>query len=150
MNSIDMETRKVGISVLGKQHLPDGDVEKTDFFTEGTLEGKGGTLYLRYRESELTGLDGTETEFCIEDNALTLRRMGELSSLLHFSPGVLDVSRYETPYGALHVEVETTQLEINMDIHGGTLRFAYTVTVEQQLTGEHSFVITVKEEDMQP
>ena len=150
MNSIDMETRKVGISVLGEQRFPDGDIEKTDFFTEGTLEEKDGTLYLRYRESELTGLDGTETEFCIEKDALSLRRIGEFSSLLHFSPGVLDVSRYETPYGTLHVEIETTQIETDMDIHGGTLRFAYTVTMEQQLTGEHSFLITVKEEDIRP
>lgn len=146
MNSIDMERRKVGISVLGEQRWPDGDIEKTDFFTEGTLEESGGKLYLRYRESELTGLDGTETEFCIGDNDLTLRRTGELCSLLHFCPGVLDVSRYETPYGTLKAEVETTQLAIDMDIHGGTLRFGYTVAMERQLTGEHSFMITVKEE----
>ena len=150
MSSIDMSQRKVGISVLGEQRLPDGDTERTDFFTEGTLEEKDGDLYLRYRESELTGLDGTETEFCIADKALTLRRTGELCSLLHFSPGVLDVSRYETPYGALRVEIETTQLEMNMDGHGGTLRFAYTVTMEQQVTGEHSFLITVKEEEEEP
>lgn len=150
MSSIDMGKQRVGISVLGEQRLPDGNVEKTDFFTEGTLEEKGGALYLRYRESELTGLEGTETEFCIEKNALTLRRTGELSSLLHFSPGVLDVSRYETPYGTLHAEVETTQFAINMDGHGGTIRFAYTVTMEQQLTGEHSFLITVKEEEEEP
>ena len=149
MNSIDMEKRKVGISVLGEQRFPDGDIEKTDFFTEGTLEEAGGKLYLRYRESDLTGLDGTETEFCIEKNALSLRRTGEFCSLLHFSPGVLDVSRYETPYGTLHVEVETTHLMIDMNTRGGTLRFAYTVTAERQVTGEHSFLITVKDEDRQ-
>ena len=142
-----MSIRRVGISVRGEQRLPDGTVEKTDFFTEGTLEERDGGLVLRYRESELTGMAGTETEFLIGEDALTLRRTGETCSLLHFSPGVLDVSRYETPCGALQVEIETTQLAADMNLHGGTLRFVYTVTLEQQLTGEHSFLITVKDED---
>ena len=150
LSSIDMEKRTVGISVLGEQRWPDGDIEKTDFFTEGTLEEVDGRLYLRYRESDLTGLKGTETEFCIEKDAMTLRRRGEMCSLLHFCPGVLDVSRYETPYGVLRAELETTRLEINMDIHGGTLQFGYTVTMERQFTGEHSFLITVKDEEERP
>ena len=147
LNGIDMAKCKVGITVIGEQQLTDGSRETTEFYTEGSLEEREDGFVLCYRESELTGMEGTETEFFISDGSLTLRRTGEFCSLMQFAVGVIDTSSYETPYGPLSMEIKTEHLETDMTKHGGKLCFTYTASLEHQLTGRHTFTITVKDED---
>ena len=107
LNSIEKNEIPVMISVRGEQYFDGVDPDATELMTEGTLETTDTGLLLRYRESELTGMEGTETTFEIGPRRVILRRSGSVSSQMVFEEGQQHTSLYETPYGELTVDIQT-------------------------------------------
>ena len=105
---------------------------------------RDGVLYLRYAESELTGLQGTETCFELRRDKVILRRKGAVSSEMVFAPGMVNQSLYNTEEGALLITVRTTAVEDAMTLGGGTLHVAYGITVEGLGTGQIDYWLTVR------
>ena len=99
------------ISVRGEQYFDGVDPDATELMTEGTLEATDTGLLLRYRESELTGMEGTETTFEIGPRRVILRRSGSVSSQMVFEEGQQHTSLYETPYGELTVDIQMGSVE---------------------------------------
>ena len=120
------------------------DPNQTELLTEGTLEKTEKGWQLCYEESELTGMEGTTTIFDIEENEVTLRRVGAVQSEMHFCCGEISTSAYETPYGSLTVEVGTSFLRVELSEAGGEMEIRYSIAVEHQVTGENRFLIKVK------
>ena len=110
LNSIEKNEIPVMISVRGEQYFDGVDPDATGLMTEGTLETTDTGLLLRYRESELTGMEGTETTFEIGPRRVILRRSGSVSSQMVFEEGQQHTSLYETPYGELTVDIQTSRL----------------------------------------
>ena len=129
----------------GRQILPDGTVERTEDVFSGTLRAVGGGFSLRYRDEARA----EDAEYLIADGTLTLARRGVCASTLHFRAGETDYTLYETPYGALGMNVTAKTLHLALGESGGTLAFAYTLTLEGEPMGSFDFLITVKEEDDQ-
>ena len=94
--------------------------------------------------SELTGLEGTTTTFQVAPDRITLRREGTLNSEMIFQEGQKHVSLYETPYGELSVDIQTSALRHNLSERGGLLEIKYSIAVEHTVTGRNSFKIRVK------
>ena len=112
--------------------------------TEGTLEATDTGLLLRYRESELTGMEGTETTFEIGPRRVILRRSGSVSSQMVFEEGQQHTSLYETPYGELTVDIQTSRLLHNLTERGGLMEIKYSIAVEHVVTGRNCFKIRVR------
>ena len=144
MNSIEKNEIPVMISVRGEQYFDGVDPDATELMTEGTLETTDTGLLLRYRESELTGMEGTETTFEIGPRRVILRRSGSVSSQMVFEEGRQHTSLYETPYGELSVDIQTSALRHNLSERGGLLEIKYSIAVEHTVTGRNSFKIRVK------
>ena len=53
-------------------------------------------------------------------------------------------SLYETPYGELSVDIQTSALRHNLSERGGLLEIKYSIAVEHTVTGRNSFKIRVK------
>ena len=87
LNSIEKNEIPVMISVRGEQYFDGVDPDATELMTEGTLETTDTGLLLRYRESELTGMEGTETTFEIGPRRVILCRSGSVSSQMVFEEG---------------------------------------------------------------
>ena len=138
-----MEEKKlpVQLSIRGEQYFDDGDPDATELTTEGTLTLREGNLYLAYQESELTGMEGTTTTFAVEGPRVTLMRTGSVNSQMVFEEGKQHTSLYETPFGELTVDIQTSKLIHNLSERGGLMEIKYSIAVEHTVTGRNCFKI---------
>ena len=112
--------------------------------TEGTLELTEQGMRLSYEETALTGMEGTTTTFAVEGGRVTLTRSGTVNSQMIFEEGRQHTSLYETPYGELAVDVQTSRLRHNLTERGGIMEIQYSIAVEHTVTGRNCFKIRVK------
>ena len=141
-----MIEKEVLISVRGEQYFDDIDPDTVELTTEGRMTiAEDGEMVLEYRETELTGMDGTTTRFIVNGDTVTLRRSGTINNEMRFHVGYPHMSLYETPMGALTVENTTEKLAHRLSERGGIMDIKYTIAVEQQITGRHQFKIRVRE-----
>ena len=141
-----MEENKlpVMLSIRGEQYFDDVDPDATELMTEGTLTLREGHLYLAYQESELTGMEGTTTTFAVEGPRVTLMRTGSVNSQMVFEEGKQHTSLYETPFGELTVDIQTSKLIHNLSERGGLMEIKYSIAVEHTVTGRNCFKIRVR------
>ena len=141
-----MEEKKlpVMLSIRGEQYFDDVDPDATELMTEGTLTLREGNLYLSYQESELTGLEGTTTTFAVEGPRVTLMRTGSVNSQMVFEEGKQHTSLYETPFGELTVDIQTSKLIHNLSERGCLMEIKYSIAVEHTVTGRNCFKIRVR------
>ena len=144
LNSIEKNEIPVMISVRGEQYFDDVDPDATELTTEGTLELTEKGLLLTYQETALTGMEGTTTTFEVSGPQVILRRVGSVNSQMVFEEGRQHTSLYETPYGELSVDIQTSALRHNLSERGGLLEIKYSIAVEHTVTGRNSFKIRVK------
>ena len=146
MNGIEMRREKLPVTLFirGEHYFDDVDPDATELVTEGTLELMEEGLRLTYQETSLTGMEGTTTTFEITGPQVTLRRAGTVNSQMVFEEGRQHTSLYETPYGELSVDIQTSALRHNLSDRGGLLEIRYSIAVEHTVTGRNSFKIRVK------
>ena len=138
--------KQVVISIKGMQKYVDTDPDVIELVTEGRLIRQGKDDYiLSYRESELTGLDGTETTIHVEGEQVTLARTGEFNTQMVFQEGRRHLSMYNTPYGAMAIGVNTRHLLADLTDQGGDIEIDYAIEVDHALAGRNVFQIKVTE-----
>ena len=146
MNGIEMRREKLPVTLFirGEQYFDDVYPDAAELVTEGTLELMEEGMRLTYQETSLTGMEGTTTTFEITGPQVTLRRAGTVNSQMVFEEGRQHTSLYETPYGELSVDIQTSALRHNLSDRGGILEIKYSIAVEHTATGRNSFKIRVK------
>ena len=130
--------------IRGEQYFDDVDPDATELTTEGTLELTEEGLLLTYQETALTGMEGTTTTFEVSGPQVILRRVGSVNSQMVFEEGRQHTSLYETPYGELSVDIQTSALRHNLSERGGLLEIKYSIAVEHTVTGRNCFKIRVR------
>ena len=141
---MECESLPVLLSIRGEQYFDGVDPDATELMTEGTLELSEEGLTLRYHESALTGMEGTVTTFDVKGPRVTLTRSGSVNSQMVFEEGRQHTSLYETPYGELSVDIQTSRLRHNLTERGGVMEIKYSIAVEHTVTGRNCFKIRVK------
>ncbi|MCI9121325.1 MAG: DUF1934 domain-containing protein [Oscillibacter sp.] len=133
------------MTIRSEQHFEDMEPDSIELMTEGTLSltGSGGIL-LTYQESELTGLEGTTTSFEICGPQVILSRTGSVNSQMVFEEGRQHTSLYETPFGELAVDIQTSRLRHNLTEQGGLMDLRYSISVDHSVTGRNAFKIRVR------
>ena len=144
MSSIETEKIPVVISVRGEQYYDGVDPDATELMTEGTLEQTEDGLRISYQETALTGMEGTLTTFEIGGSRVILRRSGSVSYQMVFEEGRQHTSLYETPFGDLAVDIQTSRLRHNLTERGGIMEIRYSIAVEHAVTGRNCFKIRVR------
>lgn len=146
MTSIEPVYEKIPIllSIRGEQYFDDMEPEVSELVTEGVLTQINTGILLAYWETELTGMEGTLTTFLIEDQRITLNREGTVSSRMVFEEGRQHTSLYETPFGELSVDIQTSLLRHNISEQGGQMEIHYSIAVEHAVTGRNRFYIRVR------
>lgn len=144
MSSIDLEQLPVLLSIRGEQYFDGVDPDATELMTEGTLRLTEEGLVLTYQETALTGMEGTTTTFEVQGSRVVLTRSGSVNSRMVFEEGRQHTSLYETPYGELSVDINTSRLRHNLTERGGIMEIQYSIAVEHTVTGRNSFKIRVK------
>ena len=144
MSGIDENKLPVLLSIRGEQYFDDIDPNATELMTEGTMALTEDGIVLSYEESELTGMEGTTTTFEVKGPRVTLTRSGAVNSQMVFEEGRQHTSLYETPFGELSVDIQTSELKHNLSERGGLMEIKYSIAVEHTVTGRNCFKIRVR------
>ena len=145
MTSIETRELPVLLTIRSEQHFEDMEPDSIELMTEGTLTpiGEGGIL-LADQESALTGLEGTTTTFEVRGPQVILSRTGSVNSQMVFEEGKQHTSLYETPFGELAIDVQTSRLRHSLTEQGGLMDLRYSISVEHSVTGRNAFKIRVR------
>ncbi len=137
--------KNVVISVKGMQKYDNMESDTVELVTEGQLQRENDVYILTYLESEITGMDGTQTTITVQGDQVTLVRAGQFNSQMVFQEGRRHLSMYNTPYGALAIGVNTRHLLVDLNDEGGDLEVDYTIEVEHAVAGRNIFQMSIKE-----
>lgn len=138
--------KDVLIYVKGTQEYPVSSFENSiEFFTEGKFYKKGDSYFVTYKESELTGLEGTTTTFKIQPDLITLIRWGDVTSTFIFEPGKRHISTYITDQGVIMIGVYTKKMKVDLDDSGGEVLVEYAIDFDSHMMSENDFLLKIKE-----
>ena len=141
-------SKEVLISIQSVQNLDGHDSDGPELITLGSYEYGEDGICFSYMETELTGLDGTKTTFRIRPpEEVILTRRGTLNAQMVFRAGEKHSFRYQTGIGSLNLSVDTKQLEMTLNEHGGDLRIEYDLTFEHSYLSRNQFIIKVREKE---
>lgn len=137
--------KQVLISIRSSQSVEGQNDEPTELISRGIYSYSPEEQKLSYMESELTGLEGTMTEFVVRPEQIVLSRTGAVTSRMVFSRGPRQSFVYDTPYGAMTMGMDTHVLTSKMEESGGDIRIEYDLSFENVLLSRNKFSISIKE-----
>ncbi len=132
------------ISISGKNGLGFADECDVELVTSGSFYRTNGDYFICYKESALTGLEGTTTTVKIEGKRVILVRYGCVSTHQVFEQGTKHFSYYDTEIGSMTVGVSARKVRAALTDSGGELEIDYSVEVDHTVTGESAFKISVR------
>ncbi len=137
--------KDVLISIKSTQSIAGEEAEPTELITKGSYACRGGLKKFSYMESQLTGLEGTRTEFLIRPEEVVMNRTGTVTSRMVFHMGKKHHFLYGTPYGTLAMGINTRSIDTQLGEHGGSMELQYDLDFENALLSRNSINITIKE-----
>lgn len=146
MTTADISAKAIPVilTVRGEQCFDGVDPDATELMTEGTLTATEEGFLLSYEETALTGLEGTTTTFEIRGPQVILTRSGKVNSQMVFEEGRQHTSLYETPFGGMSVDIQTSRLRHNLTERGGLMEVKYSIAIEHTATGRNCFKLRVR------
>ena len=144
MTSIEENGVPVLLTIRGEQYFDGTDPDATELMTEGTMTVTPEGISFSYEESALTGMEGTTTTFEVKGPHVILTRTGSVNSQMIFEEGQQHTSLYETPFGELSVDIQTSRLRHTLTERGGLMEIKYSIAVEHTVTGRNCFKIRVR------
>ena len=137
-------SRDVTIVLRSSQRYLRQEPEEMELTVHGKLYFRGGSVFISYEESAMTGMENTRTTLKVEPGRVEIIRTGKNHSRLCFQEGLRHESPYRTPYGLLQLATVTHHLVTHMGQEGGTLEIRYQVELEGQLASENHLQIEVR------
>lgn len=138
--------KEVMIKIKGRQIGRDNDVDEMEFITEGKLYRRNGTVYLIYEESELSGIPGCQTRLRLRDGEIQMKRFGDgagSGTEILFEKGKRYTGYYDTPFGAIEIEVLTNDVASNISEDGGNIDIDYDISLKGLAEGRNVLNITL-------
>ena len=109
--------------------------QQMEMFCDGRLRLTDDEFSLTYEETELTGMEGTESQLSFrraEPGLLTMLRTGSVTTALVFEKGKRHICVYRTPYMPFEVCVHTLSVDNGLLVDGrlgGVLELDYVVEI---------------------
>ena len=132
------------MTIRADQDYDSLDADHMELMTEGLMELRPEGMLLSYPESTVTGLEGTITSLEVKGPRVILRRAGTVCSQMVFEEGRQHTSLYETPFGELSIDIQTSYLRHTLTERGGSLEMRYSISIEHTTTGKNLFRLAVK------
>lgn len=133
--------KKAIISIVSNQ---DKDNDAVEVVTPGDFYKKDDSYYAVYKETEISGMEGTTTTLKIETEKLSLIRMGTTSTKMEFEKNSEKHALYNTPYGTLEIKIDTKVLDISVDENGGNVFIQYLMSLSGQKSQDTTLKISIK------
>lgn len=139
--------QKVIVTVVGTQTGDSGEEDRIELVTAGTFQEKNGIQYITYRESEISGMEGTTTLLKVFGDHLTVVRMGAVEHKQEFFAGEKSYSTYITPFGTMKMSVFTKRLELALVRGTGSLAVEYELEINGRWQSSNTLSVMVREEE---
>ena len=111
----------------------DSDTDTIELVTVATMDfDADGRCTIAYRESELSGMEGTVTKLTFltgDRSILTVLREGTVNSALVLEAGKIHTGQYLTPVMPLDIATRTYRLENSITAAGGTIYAEYSLRI---------------------
>lgn len=141
------ENNKYIISVTGIQEV-DGEKDKIEVIVTGDYIEKNGHRYIKYKEYDAEDPNIVlDTVVKVEEDKVSIIRMGDRPSRLILQQGVRHQCHYNTIMGDLMMGVYTSAIEDNLTDNGGDLVARYQLDFFSDLVSDNEFHINVKEKE---
>lgn len=132
------------ITIKSTQGLEFAKSDEIEFVTDGEyLHDESGSI-IKYMESEITGLTGTETAVSVRGNEVIVRRRGTLNSRMEFREGEKSRFLYDTQFGSTTLSVDTRKIKTRMDPTGAEIQIDYIVDMDHAVVSRNSLKLNVK------
>ncbi len=137
--------KDVMLEIKGIQKV-DGESDEVELTTRGEFSRARGNYYIRYRESELTGMENVTTLLKIEgDRRVTMTRSGNLRSQLIVEKGMRHQCLYDMGFDSWVIGVVGDSIEPELSDNGGNISFKYTLDLNTAVTSENEIRINIRE-----
>ncbi|MBQ8056959.1 MAG: DUF1934 domain-containing protein [Ruminococcus sp.] len=141
------DNNKYIISVTGIQEV-DGEKDKIEVIVTGDYIEKNGHRYIKYKEYDAEDPSIVlDTVVKVEEDKVSIIRMGDRPSRLILQQGVRHQCHYQTVMGDLMMGVYTSTIENNLTENGGDLIARYQLDFFSDLVSDNEFHINVKEKE---
>ncbi len=147
-------------SLLGDEEAELFDDEPTDgesdapieMFSEGELYITDERVIIAYEESELTGMEGSQTQVRFERSnpgLVTMLRNGAVNTILVFEKGKRHICSYQTQYMPFEICVNTKDIR-NTLLEDGKIELDYIVEIRGAQAERTQFTIQIFEDSDTP
>ena len=134
----------VMLTIRSKQAYIGQEPDVIELVTEAASYPGADGWYISYEESDLTGLQGVVTTFCVKPEEITLRRTGRLQSEMVFKEGYRHESLYQMEFGALMMAVTARSIRCDVGPRGGEIAITSGIEIEHNTAGTVEYHVTVK------
>ena len=117
--------QKVKITIKNNK----SDDEPIEVIYFGALEERENSAYVSYKESELTGMEGVNTELFLKEDHLEIVRTGKVESKMVFRENVKNDFLYVMDFGILNMTLETDKLSIVRTHDGYDILIRYNLEI---------------------
>lgn len=147
--------KDIMLKIVGSQVTNDGsgdaEEEVMELVTEGQLYEKNGSVYLLYKESELSGMEGCTTSLKVTGDTVRMKRFGHMlpiDTVMEFQKGKRYEGYYDTPYGAVEMEILTHNVKNNLRFSegSGSLDIDYAISLRGLTEGRSRLNIQILED----
>lgn len=136
--------RDVMITISSTRSLG-GGLDGMELITEGKYAVEGERVRFSYMESELTGLEGTKTDFLVTPEEVVMSRCGAVTAQMVFRKGRKQHFAYETPFGTVTMGLDTHRVRHHLGEHGGDMEIEYDVDLDRAIVSRNMFRINVRD-----
>lgn len=140
--------KDIMLRIIGRQISTDAaNEDQIEFITEGKIFEKNQATYLVYEESEVSGMPGCKTSLKLKGDIIKMKRFGDsvgLDTVIEFQKGCRYEGFYDTPFGAIEMEVLTNDLVNNLTPDGkGSIDIDYHVSLKGLSEGRSKLNIQI-------
>ena len=119
------------IKVINHQTI-DNETDVIEEKGSGSCREKNGKFYIMY---DVKTEDGTvKVTVIADDESVKIKRSGYVNSEMVYDIKRATSFKYNTPYGAIEMEIKTTKIHNGLTGQGGTLRIMYTLVMQGMAT----------------
>lgn len=136
----DMGDTKVRLRIIACMTDAQGDRHETKNARTGVLRRVEDGVEMEYEDMQ----DGVRAHVALKlaANRARMRRTGEMTGTLHFTPGARQNGTYATAYGEIPVAVFTHRVALREHAQGGEALLDYDIFIGGEKTGSAQMRIT--------
>lgn len=122
------------------------DTESMEQTLPATYYEKGDAHYIFYKETDSETGQITSCRLEISGKKMLITRQGNTSSQMELDVGRTTSSHYQTPFGALLLEVSTDTMQLNLAKDCLKLQASYSLSTNGTLMSKHTLQVILNEQ----